>query len=197
MTQLLIIGTTILAQGPFDITDWEIRTADQIIPKHIIAGFSFHDVVVPANFHPSNYQWIAGGLVEKPGTPYDLVGGCSKLLALIDAEVDAVYAAVIGNRSDEYNAANNAALAFKAAGYTGAVPPSVQSWATVKGWTTTQATDDILVAAAGLATLRDNIRAQRLGKKEAARLAHDKASLDLVATQWAAALAVLRASAGL
>lgn len=121
----------------------------------------------------------------------------AELIARIDADVDAIYAAVIGNRSDEYNAANADATAYKAAGYTGAIPASVQSWAAAKAWTATQAADDILTAAAHLTALRDTIRAQRLAKKEAARTAANQAALDTVAAQWATALATIREAAGL
>jgi hypothetical protein len=121
----------------------------------------------------------------------------SALIARIDAEVDAIYAAVIGNRSDEYNAARDEATAFAAADYAGDAPASVQSWADAKGWAAQQAADDILAAAARLVALRDTIRAQRLAKKEAARLALDAAALDTVSGQWAAALAAIRSAAGL
>lgn len=120
-----------------------------------------------------------------------------QLLAKIDADVDAIYAAVVGNRSDEYNAANEDATAYKAAGYTGTVPATVQAWADAKGWAPTQSADDILAAAARLTALRNTIRVQRLAKKEAARTAANKAALDTVAAQWAAALAAIRTGAGL
>lgn len=119
------------------------------------------------------------------------------LVKSIDADVDAVYAAVIGNRSDEYNAARDQAAEFAEGGYLGAAPPSVASWAAAKGWTATQAADDILAAAASLAGLRDIIRAQRLAKKEAARAASGEAALAIVSEQWAGALAAIRAAAGL
>jgi hypothetical protein len=116
------------------------------------------------------------------------------LIVRIDADVDAIYAAVVGNRSDEYNAANIDATAFKAAGYAGTAPASVQSWAAATGWTTHAAADDILAAAARLQALRDTIRAQRLLKKEQTRTASD---VSVVAAAWAGALAAIRAAAGL
>lgn len=119
------------------------------------------------------------------------------LILKIDADVDAVYAAVIGNRSDEYNAARDEATAFAGGGYAGAAPPSVASWAAAKGWTATQAANDILAAAANLAGLRDVIRAQRLAKKEAARAAANQVALGAVSAQWAGALAAIRAAAGI
>jgi hypothetical protein len=119
------------------------------------------------------------------------------LILRIDADVDAVVDAVIGNRAEEYRAANAAALAYQAAGYAGEVPKSVQSWATPKNWTPRQAADDILAAADRLIALRELIREKRLACKEPARTAADKVALDTVASQWAAALASIRTSAGL
>ena len=118
-------------------------------------------------------------------------------IAQVDGDVDAIYAAVVGNRSDEYNAANDDAQAYKTAGYTGAVPATVQSWATAKGWTATQATDDILAAAVRLTTLRNTIRSARLLRKEQARAAADPAALATVSATWAATVAAIRTSAGL
>jgi hypothetical protein len=142
----------------------------------------------------------AGDGVEpiEPTVPVIDLGALKTALILkIDADVDAIYAAVIGNRSDEYNAARDEATAFAAAGYHGDVPASVQSWADAKGWYPQQAADDILAAAARLVALREMIRAQRLTKKEEARLAPDGAALDTVSGQWAAALATIRSAAGL
>ena len=118
-------------------------------------------------------------------------------IAQVDSDVDAIYAAVVGNRSDEYTQAFSDATAYKVAGYTGTVPASVQSWATAKTWTAKQAADDILTAAARLATLRDNIRAARLLRKEQARSAVDPAALATVSATWAATVAAIRTSAGL
>lgn len=137
------------------------------------------------------------GVELAPPAPFDLPGSRARLIAKIDIDVDAVYAAVVGNRSDEYTAAASAAATFAAAGYTGTVPPSVQCWATAKGWTAKQAADDILGASANLTGLRENIRAQRLAKKEVARGAGTEAAVASVAAQWAGALAAIRAAAGL
>ena len=126
-----------------------------------------------------------------------LTASIAAQVARIDADVDAIYAAVVGNRSDEYNDANADATAYKAAGYSGAVPAGVQSWADAKQWTPTQAADDILAAAARLTALRDMIRAQRLAKKEQARAATDAAGVAAASAAWAASLAAIRAVAGL
>lgn len=134
-----------------------------------------------------------GTFKPKPFLPSDIAAFISR----IDSDVDAIYAAVVGNRSDEYVQAFNEATSYKAAGYTGAVPKSVQSWADAKSWTATQAADDILLAAARLATLRDTLRAQRLSKKELAKVTTSQTALDLVVSQWNQALAAIKTSAGL
>lgn len=138
-----------------------------------------------------------GPYVAPPIDPVILVKSKNTFVTRIDSDVDAIYQAVVGNRSDEYTQAYNDASAYKAAGYTGIAGTSITSWATAKSWTNTQAADDILLAAARLAGLRDIIRAQRLSKKELAKAAVDQAALDGVIAQWNAALAAIKASAGL
>jgi hypothetical protein len=66
----------------------------------------------------------------------------------------------------EYQQAEADAIAFKAAGYGGTVPGSVQVWASAKGWTAQQACDDVLTAAAMLRGKLLQIRAVRLQGKE-------------------------------
>lgn len=66
MTQLLVQGEVILAQGPFEMDADNIKAADQIIPKHVVPGWSMVDVEVPANFTCSAYTWSGTELVVKP-----------------------------------------------------------------------------------------------------------------------------------
>lgn len=114
----------------------------------------------------------------------------------VDADVDAIYAAAVGNRGPEYDQAAIDAAAYKAAGYVGAVPASVASWAAAKGWSAQAATDDILVAAARLAQARDTIRAQRLLRKEQARVAVDSAALGVIESTWTGFVGAVRAQLG-
>jgi hypothetical protein len=103
------------------------------------------------------------------------------LLKKIDADTDAIYLAVQGNRGPEYQLAETDAIAYKAAGYTGTVPASVQSWATAKAQTAQWSADDILTTATAWRGAQASIRANRLARKEAARTASD---LSPVTTQW-------------
>lgn len=118
-------------------------------------------------------------------------------LIQIDRDVDAIYAALLGNREAEYTLAEKEALAFQAAGYAGAVPPSVQAWATAKSQTATWATDDILAAATSWRAAQLAIRANRLAGKEAVRKAVDGAALIAALAQWAGFLAVIKPQLGL
>lgn len=79
----------------------------------------------------------------------------------------------------EYVQAEEGARAFADAGYTGAVPSSVQSWADATGMTTQEAADDILATAQRWRDLLDQIRAVRLSGKAAIEAA---AEADLQAT---------------
>lgn len=125
------------------------------------------------------------------------VPSASDCLVKIDADADAIYGAVLGNRSSEYEQANIDAVAFKGAGYTGPVPGSVQSWATAKGWTATQAADNILATAAQWIAAQSAIRASRLGCKEQVRNATDGVGIATAMAAWAAFVTAIRGQLGL
>jgi hypothetical protein len=141
--------------------------------------------------------WDGQQFLKPPPQVPDLAAAKSALVLGIDANVDAIYRAVVGDRSDEYQAAREQALTYQQGGYTGTAPACVASWAQAKGWSAQQAADDILATATAWETLRDNIRAARLLAKELARTASDASALQTVATDWASTLAQLRVAAGL
>jgi len=118
-------------------------------------------------------------------------------LLKIDADTDAIYGAVLGNRAQEYTLAEADATAYKAAGYAGTVPASVQCWATAKGWTAVQATDDILAAALTWRNAQAAIREQRLASKEAVRAATNSAGVTTALTTWDGFVAVIRGQLGI
>lgn len=120
-----------------------------------------------------------------------------QLLLQIDADTDALYGAVLGNRAEEYTLAATEAQAYKTAGYTGTVPSSVQSWATAKNWTPTQAADDILLTAARWTGAQSAIRAQRLMHKEQVRTAADDAARGAVMLAWAGFVSYMRGQLGI
>lgn len=115
------------------------------------------------------------------------------LIRQIDADTDAIYRAVQGDRAMEYLQAEQEARQFKKDGYTGDVPDSVASWASAKGETATWATDDILTTARGWRQAQSAIRATRLTCKEQARAATDLAP---VVAQWAGFLMTVKAALG-
>ena len=121
----------------------------------------------------------------------------AKFIRLVDSSVDQIYIAVIGQRGPEYLSAEADAMAYRAAGYTGAPPDSVRAWqdaqtdpsapeATAQG-----AADSILAKAAAWRDVQNALRAARLKAKADAALP----SADLVALEqsWLAYRASIRA----
>lgn len=139
--------------------------------------------------------WIALGNSPEPYVAPAL--SVPALLAQIDADTDSIYGSVLGNRAEEYTLAANEAQAFKTAGYTGAVPSSVQSWAAAKSWTTTQAADDILLTAARWIGAQSAIRAERLLRKEQIRTAVGDPARAAVMVAWAGFVSYMRGQLGL
>lgn len=126
----------------------------------------------------------------------DLIARKAPALTQIDADTDAINTAVMGSRAQEYELAEQHAQEYKAAGYTGPVPSSVQSWATAKTWTATQAADDILITAAQWRTAQAAIRAQRLLRKEQVRSAADVAGITAATAAWAGFVTAIRGQLG-
>jgi hypothetical protein len=148
-----------------------------------------------AGCHTYNGAW---GILPSKQPQIDAAFAASKttFIAKVDADVDGIYDAAIGNRGPEYDQASAEANAFKAAGYTGTVPASVSSWATAKGWTTTASADDIIAAATRLTAARDAIRAQRLLRKEQAKAATDATTLAPITAGWSGFVAYIRGQLG-
>jgi endonuclease/exonuclease/phosphatase family metal-dependent hydrolase len=134
--------------------------------------------------------------VPGPSEADQLTAASAALVRQIDAETDALYGVVIGNRAAEYTLAETEATAFAQANYDGPAPASVASWATAKGWTAQQAADDILTTAVAWRTAQAAIRAARLLRKEQARNAADQAALAVVRAQWAGFMAAVRQQLG-
>jgi hypothetical protein len=135
--------------------------------------------------------------VPAPSLAAQLATASAALVKQIDADTDALYAAVIGNRAAEYTVAEAEATAFADGGYTAdPAPASVASWATAKGWTAQAAADDIIATATAWRTAQAAIRANRLLRKEQARTAADLAALTTTRAQWAGFVAAVRAQLG-
>jgi len=141
--------------------------------------------------------WLAAGNVPQPADVPSLAAQQADAVRQIDADADAIYGAVLGNRGEEYKNAEADALAYQAAGYQGTVPAGVASWATASGMTAQDAGDDILATAANWRGAMAQIRAERLLCKKLAEAAVDQAALDAVLAQWAGFVIAMRAGLGL
>lgn len=118
---------------------------------------------VQAGWEYANGQWQAPAIV------FDRMA----LIADIDRRADVLRLAIVGDpvRVEEYRLARDEAAAFIGANYTGAVPPTVQAWATAKTWTAQHAADDIAVTAQAWESALYAIRSIRLIGKETVRSA--------------------------
>lgn len=111
----------------------------------------------------------------------------------IDLTADQARASVVVDalRVVEYEMAEREAQTFKAAGYQGAVPPTVQAQVDAAGMTPQEAADSILVEASAWRGALYEIRAARLKGKQAALKAETHAEAELMADT---AIAAIRAS---
>lgn len=141
-------------------------------------------------------QWLISSLPQEQAAANLATLKTNSVLS-IDREVDAIYLSALGNRGPEYTDAEQAAQAYADAGYTGTVPDAVQSWATAKGWTATQAANDILAAAGQLRAAKSAIRAARLLRKEQVRAAADGAAVATAMAQWTGFVTAIKAQLGL
>lgn len=123
-----------------------------------------------------------------------LAAARAALICQIDADTDAIYRAVQGDRAMEYLQAEADAKSYKAAGYNGTVPDSVASWSGAKKQNDKWAADDILATATGWRQAQSSIRATRLACKEQARTATDLAP---VAAQWNGFVVTVKSALGL
>ena len=121
----------------------------------------------------------------------------ARLLLKIDNDTDEIYGAVIGERANEYNDAAAQAQDFKKGGYAGTAGNKIASWANAKGWTATQAADDILAQAVQWRSIEDAIRSNRLARKEAARNATLESSLITIEGDWQTFVTYIKGVLGL
>lgn len=137
----------------------------------------------------ANHTWDLGSRRWVYVPPLEEVQAAA--LVAIDMHADAARLSVVGDaaRIKEYERAQQHAEAYRDAGYTGDVPPSVACWASVKGWAPREACDDILAAANRWLTALDTIRALRLRAKEDVRLATDASLVAAIVEAFADAVA--------
>lgn len=141
------------------------------------------------------HVWTDGAWVHSEALAAQLLAQyVERACASIDAEADASRLAIAGDplRMIEYERAAIEARAYKDAGYSGAVPPAVVSWAEAKGWSGKDAADNILAEAAAWNQALYTLRDMRLKGKEAVRVAGDEEAATLAAE---AAIAQIRSVA--
>ena len=175
------------------VTSWAAFRITPATPSRVFAGATtyFYNFASRAAFDAA----LAGADLNPPPPLAQLQAAA---LLKIDADVDAIYAAALGQRQSEYALAESEAAAYKAAGYPATpVPSSVQSWATAKVQTATWAANDILTTASGWRGAQASIRAGRLARKEGARAATSPAALDTVMASWAGFVTAMRGALGL
>lgn len=69
MTQLLVLGTVILAVGPVNDSGDNVVTPYIIYSKSMIPGYEIVGTELPPNFIPQDYEWIDDELFLK-SPPY-------------------------------------------------------------------------------------------------------------------------------
>lgn len=136
------------------------------------------------------YTVQSGKLVAPtlPTAAQQLANSQTALCASIDSTADTIYIAIGGpspGRLAEYQQANTDAQAFKASGYTGNVPATVQCWATASNITAQASADNIIATASGWELALTTIRSARLLGKAAVM-----AATTLAAAQAAAQSAI-------
>jgi len=137
-------------------------------------------------------NWVITAIPAKEAAEV-LVAAKAAFILQVDTDADKLIDDVIGNRASEYERAEKEATAYKASGYPATpVPSTVSSWATAKGWTSTQAADSIIAAATGWRTAQASLRASRLGLKESSKTAITAEALDTIKASWAAFLVELK-----
>lgn len=166
-----------------------------IKPNGSIEHFAFDENTVEEIAQFIKPEWVQITSLPLPPSP-PLPTLKAAFILQIDADADRIYADVIGNRSTEYTQAEKEAQAYKDAGYTGTVPSTVQSWASVKAWTPTQSANDILAQATAWRTVAAAIRANRLAEKEAARVATDLEGIAASQSRWSGFVIYIRAQLG-
>ena len=94
MTQLLILGTAILAIGPLVDDGDAIECPDITYPKSVIVGYEIHDVSLPSDFTIITYQWVGNALhkIVVPPPPIPPPNAHDNYIAMMESRVDALVA---------------------------------------------------------------------------------------------------------
>jgi len=117
----------------------------------------------------------------------------NKLVRKLEKDTDNLIRSVVGERSSEYEIAEQEAIAFKAGGYVDAdVTPSISSDAIANGRTNTEACDLILSMATNWRAVQSALRANRLLAKANTKNALTVEELNTIETGWNDFLTLIR-----
>lgn len=155
------------------------------------SGFDFI-----VDFHPAGYVLAEDGLSLRLPTQAEIdASGCKGARDAIDMAAGEARQAFVSPGAlvdQEYRDAQAQAQAYMDAGYTGTVPPMVQSWADASCMTAQQAADDMLSTALQWTQAMQSIRAVRLAGKAAVDAAPAGADYMAVAQPYIDQLAAIR-----
>jgi hypothetical protein len=111
-----------------------------------------------------------------------------------DLDTNSIYYEFIGNRATDYSMADEDALAYKEAGFSGPVPRSVQAWADAYEETPKQAAEDVLLIASKWRDAQENIRRERLLRKKQIGIATSTEQIETALATWKVFVVAVRRS---
>lgn len=192
-----------------------ITPATQGIPERIVSGGTQEILLQCTSYDPTQMELIRADCenhgVKIEGADAEAIAKWMSeyvppappaidrivLSAQIDADVDALYARVIGNRAAEYEQAEREALAYADKSFIDPVPPMVQAWASAKSWTGERAAKDIIAQAGAWRGAQTQIRTQRLLRKEQIRTAVSDDVVHAAVAAWGEAFGQIKKMLGM
>lgn len=153
-------------------------------------------------------RWLAyranaarDGVELLPPVVHQLQPQIDAAIAKTYQDVDAIYTAAVGNRTDEYQEAEKAARAYVAAGYTGPVSQYVSDFAlsnpTGVAQSNAWSADQIIARADAFHAAKLSMRSKRFSSQAGMRAATTMEELNAAVTNWSGFVVSLRAGLGL
>jgi len=197
--KILVQGSNILAVGSLTETADAITSDDAVYPKHVIPGWQIVEAALPDDYAPGRYA-LSAGVFTLNSMPVEPEARAAFILQ-VRSEAGALTTQVLQGLGSEYERAEKEATAYKAAGYTGAIPGSVADEVASKAArnitiTATVGCDNILAAASGWRDAQSSLRRNRLTMASAAKVAVDGAALDAIRAEHESFMAALKISLG-
>lgn len=173
--------------SPFLVIGWDsfLTTTNDGFFKYIFSSYELYEEAIKL-FYNDNISFEDFENVLK-----------QDIIKYIDSTVDSIYAQAVGNRTEEYKAAEAEAIAFKDSNYTSTASRLISDYAEIKGWSNQQACDDILYQANAWRAAIAEIRKARLNLKESTRAATDEQQLNAVKQQAIDIFTVIKQQLGI